>query len=135
MKRRIIIFGGAVALYVALMHITWSIGTRQAVEKTEEMLDYAVNDMRMTLDGAIDTVLEHLASMAVRHFKKPAAYSSAEVSAVAAAYDIDELCLVDRTGLIVATNDPDSRGVDMNARPETRPYSVLTNRRISSSLK
>ena len=127
MKRRIIIFGGAIALYVTLMHVAWSIGTRQAAEKTEAMLDYAVNDMRQTLDGTIDTVLEHLASVAVRHFKKPAAYSMAEVSSVAASYDIDELCLVDRTGLILATNDADSRGVDMNAAAETRPFSALTN--------
>jgi len=127
MKRRIIIFGGAVALYGALMYITWSIGTQQAAEKTEDMLDYAVKDMRLTLDGVIDTMLEHLASMSVRRFKKPAVYSTAEISAVAAAYDIDELCLVDRTGRILATNDPDSRGVDMNAKAETRPFSALTN--------
>ena len=73
MKRRIIIFSGAVALYIALMTVTWIIGTRQAEQKTEAMLDYAVSDMRLTLDGTIDTALEHLASMAVRHFKKPAA--------------------------------------------------------------
>ena len=127
MKRRIIIFGGAAALYIALMTITWIIGTRQAEQKTEAMLDYAVNDMRLTMNGVIDTMLEHLASMAVRHFKKPAAHPLAEVSAVAAEFDIDELCLVDRSGIIVATNDPDSRGVDMNAKNETRPYAVLTN--------
>ena len=127
MKRRIIIFGGAIALYVALMYITWIIGTRQAMEKTESMLDYAVNDMRLTMDGTIDTSLEHLASMVVRHFKKPAAHSLEEMAAVATEFDIDELCLVDRTGLILATNDPDSLGVDMNAKAETRPYAALTN--------
>ena len=127
MKRRIIIFGGAVALYIALMAVTWIIGTRQAERKTEAMLDYAVSDMRLTLDGAIDTVLEHLASMAVRHFKKPAAYSTAEVSAVAASFDIDEINVVDRAGRIIAANDPDCIGVDMNVKSETRPFSDLTN--------
>ena len=127
MKRRIIIFGGATALYLALMAVTWIIGTRQAEQKTESMLDYAVNDMRLTLDGAIDTVLEHLACTTVRHFQKPVAHSLAKMSAVAAEFDIDELCLIDRTGLIVATNDPDSQGVNMNAAAETRPYSALTN--------
>ena len=114
MKRRIIIFGGATALYMALMAITWIIGTRQAEQKTEAMLDYAVNDMRQTLDGAIDTVLEHLACTTVRHFKKPVAHSLAEMAAVAAEFDIDELCLIDRTGLILATNDPDNQGVNMD---------------------
>ena len=79
MKRRIIIFGGATALYMALMAVTWIIGTRQAKQKTEAMLDYAVGDMRLTLDGAIDTVLEHLACTTVRHFKKPVAHSLAEM--------------------------------------------------------
>ena len=127
MKRRIIIFGGALALYVALMAVTWIIGTRQAEQKTNAMLDYAVNDMRLTLDGTIDTSLEHLAAMVVRHFKKPAAHSMEEMVAVATEFDIDELCLIDRTGLILASNDPDSLGVDMNAKAETRPYAALTN--------
>ena len=127
MKRRIIIFGGAVALYVALMLVACGIGTRQAAENTEGMLDYAVNDMRITLDGVIDTMLEHLASMVVRHFKKPAAYSMAEVAAVASDYDIDEINVVDRTGRIIATNDPAGLGVDMNAKSETRPFADLTN--------
>ncbi len=125
--RRIAIFGGTVALYVVLMSVAWVVGTRQAEQKTESMLDYAVGDMRLTLDGVIDTMLEHLATMAVRHFGKPGAYPMEEVAALAAAYDIDELCVVDRTGRIVATNDPYSRGVDMNANDVTRPFSALTN--------
>ena len=127
MKRRIIIFSGAVALYIALMTVTWIIGTRQAEQKTEAMLDYAVSDMRLTLDGTIDTALEHLASMAVRHFKKPAAYSTAEVSSLAAAFDVDEINVVDRKGRIIASNDPECLGVDMNEKSETRPFSELTN--------
>ena len=127
MKRRMIVFGGAAALYIAMMAVTWIVGTRQAEHNTEAMLDYAVNDMRLTLDGTIDTVMEHLASTTVRHFKKPAAHSLADITAVAAAFDIYELCLIDRTGLILATNDPDSQGVNMNAAAETRPYSALTN--------
>ena len=57
MKRRFIIFGVAVALYAALMHVTWGIGTRQAAEKTEGMLDYAVNDMRITVNGVMDIIV------------------------------------------------------------------------------
>ena len=94
MKRRIIIFGGTVVLYAVLMAVTWIVGTRQAERKTEAMLDYAVTDMRLTLNGVIDTMLEHLASMVVRHFKKPIAHSMEEMSSVAAEYDIDELCLI-----------------------------------------
>ena len=65
MKRRIFIFGGTVALYVALMAVAWVVGTRQAACKTEAMLDYAVGDMRASLDGVIDTLLDHLASRTI----------------------------------------------------------------------
>ena len=127
MKRRFIIFGAAIAMYAVLMAVTWEVGTRKAQANTESMLDYAVSDMRITLDGVIDTMLEHLALMAVRHFGKPAAYSMEEVSAVAADYDVDEVNIVDRTGRIIATNDPDCLGVDMNVKDATRPFVDLTN--------
>ena len=127
MKRRIILFGGTVVLYAVLMTVAWTVGTRQAERRTEAMLDYAVSDIRTTLDGVIDTLLEHLASIAVRHFKKPAEYAMEEVSAVAKAFDIDEVNVVDRTGRIIATNDPDCLGVDMKVKVETRPFVELTN--------
>ena len=126
-KWRVAIFGGTAALYAVLMSVAWVVGTRQAERKTEAMLDYAVGDMRLTLDGVIDTMLEHLASMVVRHFGKPAAYPMAEVSAIAKAYDVDEVNIVDRTGRIIAANDPGSMGVDMNVKDETRPFAELTN--------
>ena len=125
--KKVLIVASAVVLYVALMGVTWSIGTRQAAEKTEAMLDYAVFDMRISLDGVIDTMMEHLASIAVRHFKKAAAHSMEEVAAVAEAFDIDELNIVDRMGHIIAANDPDSLGVDMALKEEPRAFGELTN--------
>jgi len=121
------IVAAAAVLYVVLMGVAWTIGTRQAAQKTEAMLDYAVSDMRVSLDGVIDTMLEHLASIAVRHFKKADAHSLEEVAAVAEAFDIDEISVVDREGRVIATNDPDSLGVDMLVKDETRPFADLTN--------
>ena len=126
MKKGLIAASAAV-LYVVLMGVTWTVGTRQAERKTEAMLDYAVGDMRLTMDGVIDTLLEHLASAAVRHFEKAAAYSVEDVVHVASAFDIDEVNVVDRAGRIIATNDPDCLGVDMNAKEVTRQFAELTN--------
>ena len=67
MKRRILIFGTAAALYSILMAVVWDIGTRQAHEKTEWQLDYGVIDVHDTVAGAIDTMLGHVARTAVRH--------------------------------------------------------------------
>ena len=127
MKRRIVIFGGTVALYAVVMVVAWVVGTRQATQKTEGMLDYAVNDVRVSMGGVIDTLLDHLASVAVRNFREPVARSMAEVAAVAEVFDIDELNVVDRTGRIIATNDPDCLGVDMTVKDATRPFHELTN--------
>ena len=125
--KKVQIVASAAVLYVLLMVVTWTIGTHQARQKTEAMLDYAVSDMRITMDGVIDTLLDHLAMIAVDHFKKPAKYSMEEVAAVAKAFNIDELNIVDRTGRIIATNDPDCLDVDMTVMAETRPFVELTN--------
>ena len=126
MKKRLIV-AATIALYVALIGISWVIGTRQAEKRTEAMLDYADSDILVTLDGAIDTMLEHVAVTCARKFSKVARYTQDEVAAVAKTFDIDELNIVDRTGRIIATNDPDGMDVDMNLKDETRPFSALTN--------
>ena len=53
-------------------------------------------------------MLEHLATMAVRHFGKAGEYPMEEVAAVAAAYDIDELMnyVMQLLGLCVNGADP-----------------------------
>ena len=89
--------------------------------------DYAVSDIRLTMDGAIDTMLEHVAVTCARRFGKAGKYTREEVAAVAQLFDIDELSIVDRAGMVVASNDPDSIGVDMNLKEETRQFAVLTN--------
>ena len=125
--KKSLIAASAVVLYVVLMGVTWTVGTRQAAHKTEAMLDYAVGDMRLTINGVIDTLLEHLASVAVRHFKAAEVRPIEDVSLVASAFDIDEINVADREGRIIATNDPDCLGVDMNAKEVTRQFAELTN--------
>ena len=126
MKKRFIV-AATVSLYAAILGITWVIGTRQAREKTEAMLDYAVSDIRITMDGVIDAMLDHLAVSCVRHFGRASVHTLEEMELVSKIFDIDELNIVDRDGRIIATNDPDCLGVDMNLKDATRPYSVLTN--------
>ena len=126
MKKRTIVVA-AICLYVALLAAVWHVGTFQARTRTEALLDYAVSDIRLTMDGAIDTMLEHVAVTCARRFGKVGKYTREEVAAVAQLFDIDELSIVDRAGGVVASNDPDSIGVDMNRKAETRPFAALTN--------
>ena len=126
MKKRTIV-AAALCLYAVLLAAVWHVGTFQARSRTEALLDYAVSDIHLTMDGAIDTMLEHVAVTCARRFGRADRYSREEVASVAHLFDIDELSIVDRAGIVVASNDPYSIGVDMNRKEETRPFSALTD--------
>ena len=127
MKRHLLIFSIAFAIYAALLAVAWHVGTHQAKARTEAMLDYAVNDIRVTMDGAIDTMLEHVAVTCARHLGEARARPPKEIAGIAEVFDVDELNVVDRAGRIVASNDPGSLGVDMTLKSETRAFADLTN--------
>ena len=65
MRRRWIILYSAIALYVVMISITWKASTRRALRQTEAMLDYAMLDLRDTLNGSIDTMLMHIGELIV----------------------------------------------------------------------
>ncbi|MBR4615547.1 MAG: SpoIIE family protein phosphatase [Kiritimatiellae bacterium] len=126
MNKRIIV-AAALCLYAALLAVVWHVCTFRARAMTEALLDYAVSDIRLTMDGAIDTMLEHVAVTCARRFGRADRHTREEVDSVAHLFDIDELCIVDRAGIVIASNDPDSLGVDMNKKEATQPFAALTN--------
>jgi len=124
-KRTIVV--AAICLYATLLAVVWNVCTSRARAMTEALLDYAVSDIRLTMDGAIDTMLEHVAVTCARRFGRADRHTREEVDSVAHLFDIDELCIVDRAGIVIASNDPDSLGVDMNKKEATQPFAALTN--------
>ena len=127
MKRRIFIFGGVLALYSAIMAVTWIISTRQAEERTEAQLDFSVLDLHNTVAGAIDTMLGHVARTAVRHLGAAHPMSMERMAAGARELDIDEVNTVSREGVIIASNDPHCMGVVMAGDPVMDEFMKLTN--------
>ena len=127
MKRRWILATATFSLYVVLLAIVWIVGTRQAVRKTENLLDYAITDFRDTINGALDTMLGYAANAAVRYFGKAEPHSVEEMTELVHRLDMDELNLVDRMGNIVATSDPASVGKTMTAKRDSADFMVLTN--------
>ena len=127
MKRRLIIGGVALALYVALQTVAWEIGTRNAATSTESHLDYATMDFYHTVAGAIDTMLDHVARTAVRHMGTAESIPLDVVSDIADELDIDEVNVVAHTGKIIASNDPLSLGVEMAGDPVMDEFMQLTN--------
>ena len=126
MNKRIIV-AAALCLYATLLAVVWHVCTSRARAMTEALLDYAVSDIRLAMDGAIDTMLEHVAVTCARRFGRADRHTREEVDSVAHLFDIDELCIVDRAGIVIASNDPDSLGVDMNKKEATQPFAALTN--------
>ena len=106
MKRRLIIAATMLVLYAVLMAVAWTIGTEKAAESTNAQLDYAVIDLHDTVAGAIDTMLGHVARTAVRHIGSAKPMSLERMAAGAKELDIDEVNTVDRSGRIIASNDP-----------------------------
>ncbi|MBO6121426.1 MAG: SpoIIE family protein phosphatase [Kiritimatiellae bacterium] len=127
MSRRLLIFGGVAALYTVLMTVTWIVSTRQAEENTQTQLDYAVLNLHDTVAGAIDTMLGHIARTAVRHIGSAQVMSLERMAAGAKELDIDEVSTVSREGIVIASNDPRSIGVDMTASPVLNEFMELTN--------
>ena len=127
MKRRILIFGTAVALYVVLMSVVWNICTRQARVKTEWLLDYEISDVHDTVAGAIDTILHHVVRTAIRRIGSARAMPIHSLEEIAEEFDVDEINVVNREGRIIASNDPSSIGVVMAGDPVMGDFMVLTN--------
>ena len=127
MKRRWIIATATASLYISLLAVIWMISTRQAVRKTENLLDYGIIDFRDTVNGSIDMMLGYIASSAVRYFGKPSPQPIEEMQELVRRLDMDEMNLVDRKGNIVATSDPSSVGKTMTAMRDSANFMVLTN--------
>ena len=126
-KRRIVIFGGMIALYAVLMAVTWIVSTSQAEESTNAQLDYSVINFHDTVAGAIDTMLGHVARTAVRHIGDAHVMSMERMAAGARELDIDEVNTVSREGVIIASNDPHSLGAVMAGDPVMNDFMKLTN--------
>ena len=127
MKRWMAIACVAVALYAALMCVTWDIGTNQAAKNTEAQLDYGVLDVHDTVAGAIDTMLGHVARTAVRHIGEAKVLPLERMVAGAKELDIDEVNTVSRDGVIIASSDPYCLGAVMAGDPVMNDFMALTN--------
>ena len=84
-------------------------------------------DFHDSLAGAIDTMLGHVARTAVRHFGHAHRASREMMEAGAKELDIDEVNVVDRSGRIIASNDPHCLNVMMAGDPVMDEFMALTN--------
>ena len=127
MKRRWVIAGAALILYVAMLCTTWDVATQRAKRQTESMLDYAMLDLDSTLNGSIDTMLMHIAKIIVERLGQPKPLSLEEMAQLAEVFDVDEINIVARNGENLASTEDRLVGISFLAKPEPAKFMVLTD--------
>ncbi len=128
MKRRAVIYAVALALYAAILAVTWGIGTRDAKAKTEAQLGFAILDFYSSVEGAIDAVLWHCARDIAKGLGTARLCDQEELEALATKYDVDEVNVVNRNGVILSSNDPVCLQVKMGENPVTAPFLALVDK-------
>jgi len=119
---------GIVIFYFLALAGTFAVVWSSAEHKTEAMLDYAESDVRDTVDEVIDAVLVNVGVAIVDHLKSAHPMPFDEMRRLANAYNVDELNVISREGVIIGTNDPSVMGWDMaHDCAETAAFMVLTN--------
>ncbi len=125
-RHRWIIVAAAAILYVVLLCATWCLTTRRAARQTESMLDYAMLDLNDTLNGAVDTMLMHVAKSIVEELKQAAPCSQDDMQRIAEQRDVDEINIVRQDGLNLASTDPQLVGISFTEKPQAAEFMVLT---------
>jgi len=126
MFRTVCIVGG-ILLYVVSIFGVWRVGTRDAVHKTEELLDYASGDIATSWEVFFHGLLEYSADAAMRNLSAPSVRPVAEMRKAAEGCGLDELYVVDRTGKIVSATESAAMGVGIAAQKDLGEFLALTN--------
>ncbi|MCR5414268.1 MAG: SpoIIE family protein phosphatase [Kiritimatiellae bacterium] len=115
-------------LYAAAISAMWIVGTREAEEKTENLLDYAIIDFKDTVNGALDTLLVNAADGVARETAVAKRMGIGAAQALADRYGVDEVNIISREGDFLASSDPliAGKSVTMLDREETAGFMVLT---------
>ena len=107
---------------------TFAVVWLNAAHKTEALLDYADSDLRDKADEVVDAVLANVGVAIVDHLGAAHPMAGDDVRQLAKDYNVDEISVVNRRGIIIGTNDPTAEGLDMSRYcGTTAEFMVLTN--------
>lgn len=121
-------FLGVGFLYALALAGTFAVVWLNAAHKTEAMLDYAASDLRDKADEVVDAVLANVGVAVVEHLGAAHPMAVDEMRRLAKDYNVDEISIVNKRGIIIATNDPTADGLDMTLyHGTTAEFMVLTN--------
>jgi len=125
-SRTLLVVGG-VLLYFGAVFGVWRVGTRDAVHKTEELLDYASGDLSNSWEGFFHGSLDLCAYAAMKSLGDAAPRPTEELRRFVENHAIDELHLVDRNGRIVSSSEAGCPGMCLGSVEGCAELLTLTN--------
>ena len=107
---------------------TFAVVWLNAAHKTEAMLDYAASDLRDKADEVVDAVLANVGVALVDYLGSAHPMPVDDMRQLANGFNVDEITVINRRGIVVASNDPGAVGEDVtHYRGTTAEFMVLTN--------
>ena len=119
---------GIGTFYLLALAGTFAVVWQNAAHKTEALLDYAATDLGNKVDEVVDAVLANVGVAIADHLGAARKMSVGEMRQMAKDYNVDEINVVNRRGVIIGSNDPAAEGLDMSKYcATTAEFMVLTN--------
>ena len=123
-----LMLSGVMLFYCLALAGTFAVVWQNAAHKTEALLDYAATDLRDKVDEVVDAVLANVGTAIADHLGAARPMTVAEMQRLAKDYNVDEINVIDRRGVIIGSNDPTAEGLDMSRfSGTTAEFMVLTN--------
>lgn len=127
-RRQQFVIAVAVFLYLLVMAVTWQFGTAKAELRTERMLKAAETGYRDVIHGEIEAALRNAGGAIINLFNGKCEPQTVErMQELAETFNVDEINIVNRNGIVIGSNVPSVLGVDFNDHMFTREFMALTN--------
>ena len=118
----------AIAFYAIALGVIWIRVDAWAKRRTETMLKSAETGYSDVVDGEIDAALRNVGGAIINALgSKCTPQSEARMQELARFFNLDEINIVNGSGIVIGSNVPAVMGFDFNSDPLTREFMALTN--------
>ena len=118
----------SIALYAISLFVSWQQESAWAERRLQTILTAAERSYSDVIDGEIDAALRYVGGAIVNELDGRCVPQTLEqMGRLAKAFNLDEINIVNRKGIVIGTNVPSVKGFDFNSNPLTREFMALTN--------
>ena len=118
----------SIALYAIALFVSWQQESAWAERRLQTILTAAERSYSDVIDGEIDAALRYVGGAIVNELGGRCVPQTLEqMERLAKAFNLDEINIVNRKGIVIGSNVPSVMGFDFNSNPLTREFMALTN--------